>query len=1124
MKNRQQYAHRHVLASLTLIVTLLLVAPGVSPAATAGEVPPVREMARVDQPDAGTTAPTGLTSADWATMRGLIRQAQYQFTWQVSDGTWAYRAPNRAHGLSLSLAADGFHAARYSAEGEPLWDVGLSLAAYGEQAFPAAIAEGGLVGSRERVEYHWSRDVVEWYTNSADGVEHGLMLDAPPAGADGSTVELTFALRGSLTPELDGSGQALRLKDASGQTALLYDQLAVYDATGRSLPAHMRLTGGQPCASLQLVIDAAGAVYPLTVDPILHSEVKKLTASDTADEDRFGYSVAVSGDTVIVGAYVEDGAVGGTDRGAAYIFERNKPTTDWWGEVRKLQYSDPQDNAQFGYSVAISGDTAIVGAPYQDDVGGTNCVTGEDCGQAFLFSRNRGAADNWGEVRVVSALDAAPGERFGHSVAISGDTAIVGAPYADGSSTDSGAVYIFERNNGGGDNWGQQRMVTIAGAANYDWFGYSVAISGDTAVVGALGEDGAGGVDADRGAAYVLRRNLGGANYWNWAERLTAYVAEDGDQFGYSVAISGDTIVVGAKGEDGAGGAGADRGAAYLFERNEDGADSWGQVKKLTAADPENNDNLGESVAISVDTVVVGAPYNDGASSNSGAAYVFERNEGGADSWGQANKLVASDAQTNDHFGNSVAISGDTLVVGAPWEDGLNPNSNRGAAYVYVISGGGWREIAIAHASDADLDDQFGNSVAISGDTAVVGAYWEDGLGDDRGAAYVLERNKNGADSWGQVRKLTASDAADNDYFGGSVAISLDTLVVGAWGEDGQTPPEFDHGAAYVFERNYDMFNPGTPLPDNWGQAAKLTASDPGSLDWFGHSVSISHDTVVVGAPWEEGDVGADRGAAYIFARNKNGKDAWGQVTKLLASGPGEPGSYEYFGYSVAISVDTVVVGAYRDGDGAEGSQRGAAYVFERNCCAIGDADTWGLVKKLTASDKQDEDRFGNSVAISGDTVVVGAYWEDGWMTDDRGAAYVFERNYLGEDNWGEVEKLLASDMAAGDEFGNSVAISVDTIVVGAHWEDGAGADRGAAYVYERNEGGGDEWDQVAKLTASDGANADEFGMSVSISGDTVVAGAHLEDARGVPERGAAYVYYLKPYEYRIYVPLVFYQ
>ena len=269
MKSKRQHVHTHILTSLTLILALLLAAPGVTPAATAGEAPPVRDMTRLDQQDAETTALAGLTAGDQATMQDLIREAQYQFTWQVSDGVWAYRAPNRAHDLSLSLAADGFQAARYNAEGESLWDFGLSLAAYGEQTFPTAIAESDLVGSRERVEYHWSQDVVEWYANSADGVEHGLTLAAPPAGADGSTVELTFALHGSLTPELDAGGRGLRLKDASGETALLYDQLAVYDATGRSLPAHMHLREGQQAATALITVSTPPA--PPTRSPLTPS-------------------------------------------------------------------------------------------------------------------------------------------------------------------------------------------------------------------------------------------------------------------------------------------------------------------------------------------------------------------------------------------------------------------------------------------------------------------------------------------------------------------------------------------------------------------------------------------------------------------------------------------------------------------------------------------------------------------------------------------------------------------------------------------------------------------------------------------------------------------------------------
>ncbi|MEJ2210846.1 MAG: FG-GAP repeat protein, partial [Anaerolineae bacterium] len=749
MKDRRQPAHRYVFTSLTLILTLLLVAPGLTPAATARVAPPVQEVARVDQPDAGITAPAGLTDGEWTTMQDLIRQAQYQFAWQVSDdGVGAYRAPNRAHGLSLSLAADGFHAARYS-EGEMLWEFGLSLAAYGEQTFPAAIGEDSLVGGRERVEYHWSRNVVEWYVNSAEGVEHGLTLAAPPAGADGSSVELAFALRGSLMPELDGEGGALRLKDASGRTVLRYDQLTVYDAMGRSLNSYFFLSpegeGRGEGEVLHLIIDTAGAVYPLTVDPLIHAQVKKLAAFDAEDGDRFGSSVAISGDTVVVGVYREDGGFGLTDRGAAYIFVRNKFGADIWGQAKKLLAWDGMTEDYFGYSVAISGDTVVVGAPYKDDVGDADCVTGANCGAAYIFERNQGGADNWGVVTRINAFSASDDDHFGWSVAISNDTVIVGARDADIPFFNGGAAFVFERNhdpdNPGtplADNWGLVAPLAPADPS-FKQFGHSVAISGDTVVVGAWQADWGGG--SARGAAFVFVRNKTGFDYgadnW-WGEALLiASDGEDGDQFGNAVAISGDTIVVGAYGEDGT--RGNQRGAAYVFERNRDGADVWGEVTKLAVPDAENLDFFGDSVAISGDTIVVGAWGKDGGGSDRGAAYVFERNRGGADGWGHARTLAASDAADEDSFGGSVAISGDTIVVGAPYEDGAG--TDRGAAYVFVDRGGRWQEIGKPHASDAADEDRFGYSVTISGDTAVVGAdWWEGSSGSNMGAAYVLER------------------------------------------------------------------------------------------------------------------------------------------------------------------------------------------------------------------------------------------------------------------------------------------------------------------------------------------------------------------------------------------------
>jgi hypothetical protein len=393
---------------------------------------------------------------------------------------------------------------------------------------------------------------------------------------------------------------------------------------------------------------------------------------------------------------------------------------------------------------------------------------------------------------------------------------------------------------------GQVAKLTASDAAGDDEFGWSVASSGDTAVVGAYLDGDAGSAS---GSAYVFERNRDGTDAWGQVAKLTASDAAAFDNFGNTVAVSGDTVVVGANGDDDGGDA---SGSAYIFERNQGGADAWGQVAKLIASDAAADDQFGRSVAISVDTIAVGARWDDDNGSASGLAYIFERNQGGADAWGQVAKLIASDAAAGDEFGTAVAISGDTIVAGARWDDDAGNAS--GSAYTFVRSGNAWEQIQKAAAADAATDDQFGWSVAISGDTAVVGAYLDDDGGNESGSAYVFERNQSGADSWGQVAKLTASDPAADDQFGWSVAISGDTVVVGAYlDDDGGS----DSGSAYVFERNQGG-------ADTWGQVAKLTASDDAADDNFGWSVGISGDTVAVGAVWDD-DGGSDSGSAYIF-------------------------------------------------------------------------------------------------------------------------------------------------------------------------------------------------------------------------------------------------------------------
>ncbi len=380
----------------------------------------------------------------------------------------------------------------------------------------------------------------------------------------------------------------------------------------------------------------------------------------------------------------------------------------------------------------------------------------------------------------------------------------------------------------------------------------------------------------------------------------------------------------------------------------------WGVEVKITASDAQADDCFGGS-AISGDYVIVGASGEDAGGSDAGAAYIFYRS---GSSWTQQAKITASDAQAGDNF-VSCAISGDYAIVGASDEDA--GGSDAGAAYIFIRSGTSWTQQAKITASDAEEEDYFGLSVSISGDYAIVGAYWED-PGDtyDAGAAYIFYRS--GTD-WTQQAKLTASDAEEEDYFGLSVSISGDYAIIGADEEDSAAPAG-ESGAAYIFYRS------GT----NWTQQAKITASDAHFNDYFGCSVSISGDYAIVGAYYKEID-GSYPGAAYIFYRS--GTD-WTQQAKITASDAQES---DLFGMSVSISGDYAIVGAY--GEDTAGSNAGAAYSYLRN------GVTWTEKSKITASDAQADDYFGVGVSISSDYAIVAACCEDTGGSN-AGAAYIY--------------------------------------------------------------------------------------------------------------------------------------
>jgi hypothetical protein len=384
----------------------------------------------------------------------------------------------------------------------------------------------------------------------------------------------------------------------------------------------------------------------------------------------------------------------------------------------------------------------------------------------------------------------------------------------------------------------------------------------------------------------------------------------------------------------------------------------------------------------------------------------------------QQAQLLAGDGATGDYFGYSVALDGNTAIVGAYLDD-IGTNANQGSAYVFTRSGTSWRQQAQLTAGDGTANDYFGTSVAVSGDTAVVGAY-DDTVGANagQGSAYVFTRSGT---SWSQQAQLTAGDGAANDNFGYSVALDGNTAVVGAYADT--VGANTYQGSAYVFTRS------GT----SWSQQAKLTAGDGAALDYFGISVAVSGDTAVVGAYVDDVGANTDQGSAYVFTRSGTN---WSQQAHLTA---GDGAANDYFGYSVAVSGDTAVVGAYGNDIGANPNQ-GSAYVFTRS------GTSWSQQAQLTAGDGATNDLLGVSVAVSGDTAVVGAYGNDVGANIDQGSAYVFMRSGA---IWGQQAKLNAGDGATSDFFGLSVAISGDTAVVGAFADDvGANMNQGSAYAF----------------------------------------------------------------------------
>jgi hypothetical protein len=574
-----------------------------------------------------------------------------------------------------------------------------------------------------RVERRFGPNLTEWYVNHDRGLEHGFTVDARPRGAGELVVELELELAPGLRAALSADLRTVVLFDAHESAVARYAGLVAFDADTVDLDARFELDGDL----LRIRVDDEGARYPLTIDPIVESAYIKASNTDAFDE--FGFSVAIWGDTAVVGAPGEDASstLGENDdsvarAGAAYVFVRSGST---WvqQDYLKSKNTDPFD--EFGFAVAIHEDIIAVGMPTDDS------------------SRT-----------------------------------LVGGGSADNGAPDSGAVWIFERV---GSTWSPEAFVKASNTESGDGFGFDVALCKDVLVVGAPFEDGGstgiGGDDSnngaeDAGAVYVYRRGPSG---WEFEAYVKASNAEAGDVFGVRVAASNDTFAVSASREDGGANgvngnqldeSAQDSGAVYVFVDT----GSWSQQAYVKATNSDAGDEFGVGLDLDGDVLVVGAPDESSSASGvngsqldnsllrSGAAYVFVRS--GA-FWSPQAYLKADASDALDQFGTSVAVSDGLVVVGAPRESGNSTgvggdptsdgSSESGAAYLFAPTGFTWESRAYLKASNTGSDDNFGVAVAVHSDRALVGAFAErsnatgvagdgsDNSLDRAGAAYAFD-------------------------------------------------------------------------------------------------------------------------------------------------------------------------------------------------------------------------------------------------------------------------------------------------------------------------------------------------------------------------------------------------
>src|SRR5262245_13597692 len=487
-------------------------------------------------------------------------------------GRSAWHAPNPAAGYDAYVTEEGVSIALNNKT-----YVSLSLHSLGYGHALRSVAPGEVSGDNQTINITREDGVREWYVNGPEGLEHGFTLSEPPGvQSQGAPLRLTMQVSKGWRAVAGEDGQRVILRGGDDR-AVEYGKLVVLDSQGRNIPARLTVAEEQ----VVIEVEDGEATYPLTIDPIITLQYKRLAADGEAF-DLFSSALAIDGDTLVVGAW-NDTIGANWGQGSVYVFARSGVS---WTQQQKLIANDGESFDNFGIAVTLSSDTLVVGA-IGDKIGAN-----QSQGSAYVFTRSGGI---WTQQQKLIADDGGAGDCFGIAVALSSETLAVGA-YVDniGANVSQGSAYVFTRSGG---IWTQQQKLIADDGAADDYFGESVALDGDMLVVGARNDD----IDAntDQGSAYVFTRSGG---IWTQQQKLVANDGAADDWFGWAFALDGDMLVVGARNDDI--GANTDQGSAYVFTRSDL---TCTQHQRPVANDGAADDNFGAAVALDGDMLVVGA-------------------------------------------------------------------------------------------------------------------------------------------------------------------------------------------------------------------------------------------------------------------------------------------------------------------------------------------------------------------------------------------------------------------------------------------------------------------------------------------------------------------------------------